>query len=34
MYKGQLISYNQMDSVRVNDADIIELAPRVAATKG
>lgn len=34
LYKGQLISYNMMDSVRVNDADIIELAPRVAATKG
>ena len=34
LYKGQLISYNQMDAIRVNDADIIDLAPRVAATKG
>jgi len=34
LYKGQLISYNQLDSIRVNDADIVELAPRVAATKG
>ena len=34
IYKGRLLSSNDMDSIRVNDADIIELSPRVAATKG
>lgn len=34
IYKGRLLSNNDMDSIRVADADIIELSPRVAATKG
>lgn len=34
MYQGRLLSNNDMASIRLNDADIIELAPRVAATKG
>jgi len=34
MYKGRLLSANEMQTVRVYDADIIDLAPRVAATKG
>lgn len=33
-YKGRIVSYNEMGAIRVSDADIIELAPRVAATKG
>ncbi len=34
IYKGRLLSSNDMDSIRLEDADIIELSPRVAATKG
>lgn len=33
-YHGVCYSGNQLSGVRVNDADIVELAPRVAATKG
>lgn len=33
-YKGRIVSYNEMSAIRVSDADIVELAPRVAATKG
>ena len=33
-YKGTCYSGQQLSNVHVNDADIIELAPRVAATKG
>ena len=34
MYKGQVKVGCELDSVRVNDADIIDLSPRVASTKG
>ena len=34
MYKGQVKGGCELDSVRVNDADIIDLSPRVASTKG
>ena len=33
-YHGTCYSGNQLSNVYVNDADIVELAPRVAATKG
>ena len=33
-YKGTCYTGSQLSNVRVNDADIVELAPRVAATKG
>ena len=34
LYQGQLKSGAELDCVRVNDADIVELSPRVASTKG